>query len=210
MKKILIYYVSLILLWIGAWLFYSWTNIEFLTSTQEFLFWTVAKLIIWILPIFIIIKFYIKKPIISYLALSYSSRGIQIGIVFGLIFIGLSFFIDIFARGFALPLITAGFINAILISPLFEEVVFRGFVLGSLQKTKISFWLANGIAALMFLGIHLPGWYFMGSLTSISVITLISIVLIGLIAGYAKEKSGSTWASIFFHFINNLYSAFIK
>lgn len=209
-KKILIYYVLLIIFWIGAWLFYEWTNIASFTSTQEFLFWTVAKLCVWIVPIFLIIKFYFKQPIISYLSLSYSGRAIRTGIIYGLIFIGLSFFIDIFARGFALPLITAGFINAIIIAPLFEEVVFRGFVLGTLQKSKVSFWFANFVAALMFLGIHVPGWYFMGSLTSVSVITIFSILVIGLIAGYAKERSGSTWASVFFHFINNLYSAFIK
>jgi membrane protease YdiL (CAAX protease family) len=36
----------------------------------------------------------------------------------------------------------------------------------------------------------------------------VSIVVIGLVAGYAKRLGRSTWAAITVHFVSNLYSAF--
>ena len=71
-------------------------------------------------------------------------------------------------------------------------------------------WLANALAALTFLSIHLPGWYFMASLKWTQPVAMLSIVAIGLVAGYARIRSGSTWASIAVHFVNNAYSIFLR
>jgi len=39
----------------------------------------------------------------------------------------------------------------------FEEIPFRGYILQKLA-TRMNFWLANALASLLFVGIHLPGW----------------------------------------------------
>lgn len=210
MKRVLAYYTFVILVWICAWLLYEQIHLETQSSLIKFVYWTIAKLIIWILPIVVIIKFWLKQSLIAYLALREWKKGVKIGVIIGLVFIVLSFIVDFFMRSFVLPGITIGFFSAVLLSPVLEEIVFRGYILGALEKSGYGFWLSNFVAAFTFLGIHLPGWYFMKSSNLTNPILICSIFVIGLIAGYAKRRSGSTWASIVFHFVNNLYSFFLK
>jgi membrane protease YdiL (CAAX protease family) len=210
MKRLLAYYIFLILAWVSAWLLYEQVNLEAQSSFIKFVYWTIAKLIIWILPIVVIIKFWLRQSLVEYLSLREWKKGVKTGAVIGLVFIGLSFILDLFMRGFGLPQITIGFFSAVFLAPVLEEIVFRGYVLGSLEKSGYGFWRSNFVAALTFLGIHLPGWYFMRSSNLTQPIVIFSIILIGLIAGYAKRRSDSTWGSILFHFVNNLYSSFIK
>jgi len=49
------------------------------------------------------------------------------------------------------------------INPVVEEIAFRGAILGSLN-TRFRFGVANTLTGLLFLGIHLPGWFFQGRL----------------------------------------------
>jgi membrane protease YdiL (CAAX protease family) len=210
MKRVLAYYTLLILAWISAWLLYKQVNLEAQSSFIQFVYWTIAKLIIWILPIVVIIKFWLKQSLVEYLALREWKKGMKTGVIIGLVFIVLSLIVDWFTRSFVLPEITIGFFSAVFLSPVLEEIVFRGYILGSLEKSGYGFWLSNFVAALTFLGIHLPGWYFKGALNLTRPLLIFSIFIIGLIAGFAKRRSGSIWASIVFHFINNLYSFFLK
>lgn len=101
-------------------------------------------------------------------------------------------------------------LSALTVAPLFEEVMFRGFALKALEDSGYRFWPANTIAAILFLGLHLPGWHFMGKLGASQVVVGLSVVVIGMVAGYAKRRSNSTWASVTVHFLNNLYSAFVR
>src|ERR1044072_4771851 len=186
MKRVLAYYIFLILAWVSAWLLYKQVNLAAQSSLIEFVYWTIAKLIIWILPIVVIIKYWVRQPLIDYLSLREWKKGVKAGAVIGLVFIGLSFILDLFMRSFALPKITIGFFSAVFLTPVLEETVFRGYVLGALEKSGYGFWRSNFVAALTFLGIHLPGWYFRKSSILTQPILIFSIFLIGLIAGYAK------------------------
>ena len=71
---------------------------------------------------------------------------------------------DVATRHFGWPSPGFALVNVLVVAPLFEEVVFRGFFLRELQESHVAFWPANITAALMFLGLHLPGWYFVGRL----------------------------------------------
>ena len=88
--------------------------------------------------------------------------------------------------------------------------MFRGFALKALEDSGYRFWPANTIAAILFLGLHLPCWHFMGTLGPSRVVLGLSVVIVGIVAGYAKCRSNSTWASVTVHFLNNLYSAFAR
>jgi membrane protease YdiL (CAAX protease family) len=126
------------------------------------------------------------------------------------LFVALSLLKDVFTRPFGVPAAEPGLLNALLIAPLFEEILFRGFFLGALQSSGVGFWTANVIVALMFLGIHLPGWYFMASPSLTQGAAILGILLVGLGAGFARARSGSLSGSIAFHVVNNLYSAFLR
>jgi CAAX protease family protein len=203
------YFIVLIASWIAAWLFFEATPIADLPSGGKFAYWTVAKLVIWIAPIVAIVRYSLKQPVMEYLGLVRFASGVRVGLAVGAAFNVLSACIDVFMRSYAWPAPTWGQLSVLTVAPLFEEMMFRGFVLRTLEDRGYPFWTANFIAALMFLGLHLPGWYFMGSLVPPQIIVGASIVIIGLVAGYAKRRSGSTWAAVSVHFMVNLYSSFL-
>ena len=76
------------------------------------------------------------------------------------------------------------------LAPLFEEVICRGVVLGSL-RAKYGVWVAWIGSALFFAVLHI-------------VPTLVvNALFIGLILGWLCLATGSLWASILLHAINN-------
>lgn len=212
MKNVFIYYAILIIGWTAAYILHDMLGLRLglHLPALEHAYWLVAKLVIWILPIVFIIRFRFKKKALSYLSLGRFTAGMEAGAVFGLIFVGICFLSDSLTANFAWPDLALGLVNAVIIAPIFEEIVFRGFILRTLEVNGAKFWQSNIITAWLFLGLHLPGWYFMGSLDSIQVYAVASIVMVGMIAGYAKKRSRSTWGSICFHFINNLYASLIR
>jgi uncharacterized protein len=204
------YYTLLIVGWIGAWLLYETAALGALSPYQVFAYWTTAKVIVWITPIVLIVRVIWRRPILEYLGLVRGRRGVRVGLVVGAIFVALAASLDAFTRSYAWPSMGPGLVNALAIAPLFEEVMFRGFALRALQERGCRFWTANVIAALMFLGLHLPGWYFMGGLGPSQALVGVSVVLIGLVAGYAARRAQSTWAAVVVHGLNNLYAAFLR
>jgi membrane protease YdiL (CAAX protease family) len=207
---VLTYYSLLILAWIGAWLLHErLATAANLTGARDLAYWTAAKLAIWVLPVVVLARVVFATGVIDGLALRGFRRGLRIGTACGLIFVGLAVIFDLAFRAFAWPTLSWGFLSAIVMAPLFEEVVFRGFLLRWLIRLGSRFWPANAAAALMFLGLHVPGWYFMGALTAGQSVVAASIFLVGLIAGSAQRRADSTWAAIVFHGVNNLYAAFL-
>ena len=178
------------------------------TSGGGFAYWTAMKVLLWILPSLWLI-----------LASGQKLREV----------IGLSNLCRAFlwggSAGLALSLITTaakavqhqplfdrsldwGFINAVVIAPVFEEFMFRGAVLGALMQ-RYRFAAANILTAVLFLGLHLPGWYFQGCLWR----NLVSpaggapaIFVLGLVFGLVAHRSRSLIASILAHGLNNLFS----
>jgi membrane protease YdiL (CAAX protease family) len=108
----------------------------------------------------------------------------------------------LFARSLGWPLV-----SSIVIAPLFEEFMFRGAVLGALMP-RYRFAVANVITALLFLGLHLPGWYSQGCLwQNLTSPTggAVAILVIGLLFGLATYRSKSLVAGIVAHCLNNLF-----
>lgn len=79
---------------------------------------------------------------------------------------------------------------AILVAPVAEEIFFRGFVFGGLNR-RFGFWPAVLISAVLF------------SLAHIELYKLIPIFFFGLLVAWLYYKTGSIWASALVHFINN-------
>jgi membrane protease YdiL (CAAX protease family) len=204
------YYGLLIAAWIGAWVVHGTMSLSEQATLADTVYWTCAKMLIWLLPIFAIISVRKQRSITAYLCLKDARNGVAIGVVCGVAFAALTFLRDVFTRRFGLPAGDPGLLNALLIAPLFEEIVFRGFLLRLLQDADLGFWAADVVTATLFLGIHLPGWYFMGSPNLWNGAAMLGIFLVGMVAGYAKQRSGSLWGAIVFHFVNNLYSAFVR
>ena len=83
-------------------------------------------------------------------------------------------------------------IYSVLMAPISEELVFRG-VTYSIARRTFSFWGANVIQALLF------GIFHMNPLQGCYTFVL------GLVLGYIREKGGTLYHVILFHFLFNLW-----
>lgn len=84
----------------------------------------------------------------------------------------------------------AGFISLVILTPIFEETIFRGLLFKGLRR-KYSFWIAAVASSLLFAVAHMQ-WN-----------VAIDTFALGLILCYLVEKSGSIVPSILLHALKN-------
>jgi membrane protease YdiL (CAAX protease family) len=78
-------------------------------------------------------------------------------------------------------------------APLSEELLFRGFLLGALAKSRLGFWGAALIATLLWTGLH----------AGYSLVGLAEVFAIGLLLSWLLWRTGSLWVTIFCHGLYN-------
>ncbi|MFA5424381.1 MAG: type II CAAX endopeptidase family protein [Phycisphaerae bacterium] len=81
-------------------------------------------------------------------------------------------------------------VSGAIITPFFEEILFRGLVQNSIRNMLNKPWPAIFISSAIFTFLH-PNVHWL------------AIYVVGLFLGYAYEKSGSLYRSIFLHAIFN-------
>ncbi len=202
-------FLLLIVGWVATWLLKVrldalgyWVS----TSAGSFVYWTSAKILLWILPARWLIRLSGRTLAQVFNISNYRGWllwGGGIGIA-----IGATEFIPNYLS--SRPLLPTqdsfALLNMLLIAPTFEEFLMRGAMLGNLQQ-RYSFLTANVLSSFMFLALHLPGWFFMGSLLANMTRPIggaLSIFLISLLFGYAAKRSQSLCGGIVAHFLNNL------
>jgi CAAX protease family protein len=202
-------YVAIILLWIAAWILKLQLDrlsprIE--SSAGSFFYWTTAKILLWILPALWMIRF-AGRRLDRVFNLPNYKKWLLWGFGVGLA-ITLTGFVPKYLRGEPIFPTEFGFalLNVLIIAPVFEEFLMRGAILGNLEF-GYKFWTANIITSFLFIGLHLPGWYFANSLVGIVLKPVggaFSIFLISLAFGYAAKRGDSVIAAMIAHLMNNL------
>lgn len=87
---------------------------------------------------------------------------------------------------------------------LVEEVYFRGFLLNKLRQTT-GFWRANLVSSSLFGLIHVPGWIALGRFaTPFVAVDFVGLVVVGMLFGWAMNKTGSLWSAYGLHALHNL------
>ena len=208
-KKAIIVFLLILIAWISAWNIKIVLDSNFDVFTDEwlsFLYWTIAKLIIWILPALWLVKKNGQTIRDMFNAPSWRNCfawGFGLGGILMMLSIGRHYFNHI-------PILPSrvsfALVNAIIIAPIFEEFLIRGAIMGALRQ-KRSFFFANSVSAIFFVILHFPGWYYTGNLiVSLQTLTggAAAIFMIGWLCGLAKEKGKSVTAGIIVHFLNNL------
>lgn len=88
-------------------------------------------------------------------------------------------------------------ITAVIMAPLFEEIIFRGIIQKGLINKGVKPWKAILFAAIVFGLVHGNPWQFVGA------------VLLGSVLGIVYEKTKSLLLPILLHGFNNLCSSIL-
>jgi membrane protease YdiL (CAAX protease family) len=94
--------------------------------------------------------------------------------------------------------LTLTFISLVILPPLTEEIMVRGFLFGSLRK-YLKLGGAALLTSLIFAAAHLPEGGAAGPLY----IAAIDTFMLSLILCWLREKTGSLWAGISLHALKN-------
>lgn len=174
-------------------------------ATATFLYWTVAKIFVWVLPSLELMR-RIRREGRMLVGFDANRRSLKLGVAVAAVcaFLNISFNYALFGVPFHGFESLTTFLTAIVIAPIVEELTFRGAIFNGLL-TGLGYWPANLLTAVLFLAIHLPGWYFTGKLASLSGIQLaVSICTLGVIFGATAYYGRSIFGSSIAHAVNNL------
>jgi len=198
--------VGYLVLFYLAWTIKELWLIEYIYSFGEIispLLEALIKSLLWIVPVWIYIKFYLHSSPISYLKMDTNvKRGLLWGVVLSLL-LGLCLILEAYifnGVSFHFSLSFDDYLNTFLMAGLAEEIVFRGLVLQELNK-RLAFWKANVITALLFLVIHYPIWIYNDIIFQFG--SHIYVIFIGLLFGFVYKKTGSLWSVILMHAFHN-------
>ena len=89
-----------------------------------------------------------------------------------------------------------------LLVGVIEEIPYRGFMLQKFAE-RVNFWIANLLTSLLFLAIHLPGWF---ALHQLRMDLMASVVVLSLVLAIAFRLAKSLWAPILAHSANDFLS----
>ncbi|MFJ7183958.1 CPBP family intramembrane glutamic endopeptidase [Lysinibacillus xylanilyticus] len=168
-----------------------------------------VKGLIWIVPTWLYIKYYLHTNPFEYLRVNVNVKiGLFWGVVLSLL-IGLYFAFETYIinqQSFQFSLSIDDYLNGFLMAGIAEEIVFRGLILQEINK-KMAFWKANIITALLFLVIHYPVWIYNEIFFHFG--THVYIFILGILFGFVYKKTGSLWSVIIFHALHNFFVTII-
>lgn len=91
------------------------------------------------------------------------------------------------------------FASLVILPPIIEEIIFRGFLYGTFRRRNISIAVSIIWTSLIFGALHLKG----SSDGSLLWIAFIDTFVLSVVLCYLREKTGSIWASIMLHALKN-------
>jgi membrane protease YdiL (CAAX protease family) len=164
-----------------------------------------VRLAIWVAPVLTFVFLVEGRPVLRRLGLSQNvGKGLGIGLVgfcVPLLFTALR----VGFRSFGPPADVGTWLNPILTAPLAEELVFRGLVFRMLRD-RFNLIVAFSASAFLFALSHVPYWVMTQSSTML-LLNLVSIAGYGILFAALYHWSGSLWAPLLCHFLNNLMNS---
>ena len=205
------FFVAYLIIFHTAWLGYVlWVYPRVRTLGETTLRYALVnitvRLILWVLPVFLYLRYIDRVNPFEYLKLRQNWRqGIVVGVLVStVIFIG-----NFLRSGMPHPSIQLFTWNSLLSTSLLigfiEEVPYRGFILQKIEQ-RCGFWAGNLLSSLLFLGIHLPGWI---SLHLLKPENAIFVFLFGVVMAIVVKVGKSLWGTIIAHSMNDFISSVI-
>jgi membrane protease YdiL (CAAX protease family) len=171
--------------------------------------WTCAKTVAWLLPTAWLTWRHARASSLRWLGLC-TSQGLALAFVWSCAWVAL----QSFGVHFGLPLFNRPppdlephrLVGALLIAPLFEELLFRGAMMRALRERGMRRELVVLLSALAFSALHLPGWFVHRGPDPAILGSFVSMAAFGVLLGYLRWLTPSLWAAVGLHAANNLYS----
>jgi CAAX protease family protein len=161
------------------------------------------RLLVWVLPVWLYLRFVDGVDPVNYLKLRHRVRR---GVVIALALTTLNLAGSILRFGVPHPDMQRVTWNSMLgtsfLVGFIEEIPYRGFILQKLAE-RMNFWVANLITSLLFLWIHVPGWL---ALHLLRADTMATIFVFGFVMGIAFRYADSLWTPIIVHSTNDFLS----
>ena len=194
--------------WVGAWLLNLVLTARYQTLGTEcgFAYWLVARLIVWVLPAVWLLRHIGSSSGDAFRGASWR-KTLAWGSGIGGVFVEVSVGVRIATGDWSPPgTSVVSWIDIAILAPVMEEFLIRGAILAALGR-RLPFWLANAVTAGLFVLLHVPGWYFSGTLPATLLNPVggaLAILAVGVACGWAAKKGGLV-AAILVHFLNNAY-----
>ena len=186
------------------------------SSLGKNVFSNTIKFLIWVVPAFVTLAAWRLRPL-TYLKLCtpINKRGLLVSIIVAAVWLSLVIIGESMISGKSMATMLSQrssnwltMLAGVSLSPVSEEILFRGFFLNRLNES-FRFWIANVISALLFAAIHMPYWLSRNGLSAHVIKDLLNVFLLGCLFGWMMKKSNSLWPAIGAHIANNFLSGLI-
>jgi len=175
-----------------------------------------VKFTLWALPVFITLAFLRAKPLAyTKLTTRVNKRGLLNRTVDLVVWFSLTAAGESVISGRNIGAILSqrssqwlGILAGVSLSPISEEILFRGFLLNRLNES-LSFWKSNFIAGALFMLVHVPYWVSKNGFSGRVIRDLVNVFLLGCLFGWVMKKTNSLWPAIGAHIGNNFLSVLI-
>lgn len=104
-----------------------------------------------------------------------------------------------FTQGIGGVQLLMAFVSLVILPPIAEEIIFRGFLYGTLRKNGFKAWPAILCTSLFFAALHLFGAAEGGLLWS----AFVDVFSLSVVLCYLREQNGTIWASMGVHALKN-------
>ncbi|MBX3081937.1 MAG: CPBP family intramembrane metalloprotease [Anaerolineae bacterium] len=170
-----------------------------------------TKILCWIVPVWLYLRFVDNVPSTTALKLDHNvRRGVAWGFAIPAAHLVIVLLLHYVARLDLIHVTLAvdvwTWISVIGLAGLTEEIVFRGFILPKLM-TRWSFWIANAVTTVLFVVMHIPYWARLHYTPT--PLALAMLVGFSLLWGWSYKRSGSLWSAILAHTLYDLISVLL-
>lgn len=212
LKPFLIFVALFFAVWsFRATVFYSF-DAGIRSDAARHVYSNALKFAVWVLPTFIFLRCIDGKNPFKYLKFTSAihKTNLLYAVVLILLYYSSIFFLSFFVMKNELSFnLSASAVVSTSISALFEEILFRGFVLNKLEES-VSFWAANLITALLFVLVHYPNWLWTKGFHPQILTDSVSIFILACVLGYLVKKTNSLLPSVGAHIGNNLAASIFR
>jgi uncharacterized protein len=177
-----------------------------------------VKLLVWVVPVLLYLKFYEKRRPLQYLKLMTrpEAKGLALAALASVLFFAAVVVFERFTSGRNLeslyrasPSAVGLALMSVAVSPVLEEIMFRGFVLREFWE-RAGFLRADVLASALFVLAHWPYWLWANGLSKAMLATSLSIFILSLFIGYVLKWTNSLWPCVAVHVFNNFLNSFLR